>query len=133
MALIRPARSVPDVTVTTIAARDPDRARAFAAKHDVAVVRGSYAEVIDDPDVDAVYIPLPNALHAEWTLAAIAAGKHVLCEKPMTSNAAEAKQVADAARAGGLVVMEAFHYRYHPLAARALALLDTIGPVRHIH
>jgi predicted dehydrogenase len=132
MALIRPARVVPDVTVTAVAARDPARARAFADRHDIPVVHGSYTEVVEDPEIDAVYIPLPNALHAEWTLAAIAAGKHVLCEKPMTSNAGEARRVADAAEASGLVVMEAFHYRYHPLATRALELVDTIGPVRHV-
>jgi predicted dehydrogenase len=133
MALIRPARAVPDVAVTAIAARDPARARAYADRHDIPVVHGSYAELVEDPDIDAVYIPLPNSLHAEWTLAAIAAGKHVLCEKPMTSNAKEAQQVADAAEASGLVVMEAFHYRYHPLAARALELVDTIGPIHHVH
>jgi predicted dehydrogenase len=132
-ALVRPARAVPDVTVTAVAARDPARARAFADRHDIPVVHGTYAELVDDPEIDAVYIPLPNALHAEWTLAAIAAGKHVLCEKPMTSNADEARQVADAAEASGLVVMEAFHYRYHPLAKRALELVDTIGPISHVH
>jgi predicted dehydrogenase len=79
-----------------------------------------------------VYVPLPNALHAEWTLAAIAAGKHVLCEKPMTANAAEARQVSDAADAAGLVVMEAFHYRYHPLMTRALELVGELGAIRHV-
>ncbi len=83
---------------------------------------------------DAVYIPLPNGLHAQWTLAALAAGKHILCEKPFTANADEARQVADAAAGSGLVVMEAFHYRYHPLMARALKLIadGTIGEVRYV-
>jgi predicted dehydrogenase len=133
LALIRPARAVPDVTITAIAARDPDRAREFAARHDIPVVHRSYADLVGDPDVDAVYVPLPNGLHAEWVLAALAAGKHVLCEKPMTANADEARRVAEAAEASGLVVMEAFHYRYHPLVRRALELVGEVGPIRHVH
>jgi predicted dehydrogenase len=117
-ALIRAARGVPEVTVTAVAARDPERARRFAARHRIRRVHPSYQALIDDPAVDAIYNPLPNALHAPWTLRAIAAGKHVLCEKPFTANAAEAAEVAAAAKAAGLVVMEAFHYRYHPLAQR---------------
>jgi predicted dehydrogenase len=126
-ALIEPARAVPEVTVTAVAARDPQRARAFAAKHGVARVHDSYEALIADPDVDAIYNPLPNSLHAPWTLRAIAAGKHVLCEKPFTSNAAEAEQVAAAARASGLVVMEAMHYRYHPLISMIGDRLRQIG------
>ena len=118
MALIRPARRVPGATVTAIAARDRSRAEAFAAKHDIERVHSSYDEIINDPDIDAVYNPLPNGLHAEWTLKAIAAGKHVLCEKPFTANAAEAEEVAGAAEKSGLIVMEAFHYRYHELTRR---------------
>jgi predicted dehydrogenase len=133
LALIRPARAVPDVSITAIAARDPDRAREFAARHDIPVVHRSYADLVGDPDVDAVYVPLPNGLHAEWVLAALAAGKHVLCEKPMTANADEACRVAEAAEASGLVVMEALHYRYHPLVRRALELLGEVGPIRHVH
>jgi predicted dehydrogenase len=131
-ALIRPARAVPDATVTAVAARDVARARAFAGKHGIPRVHLTYAELLADPDIDAVYIPLPNGLHAEWTIAALKAGKHVLCEKPMTANADEAREVAAAAEATGLVVMEAFHYRYHPLVGRVLEALDEIGPVRHI-
>ena len=117
-ALIKPARLMPEVTVTAVAARDPERARRFAAQHGIATVHGSYEELLADPDVDAVYNPLPNSLHAPWTLRAIAAGKHVLCEKPLAANEAEAAEVAAAARSSGLVVMEAFHYRHHPLARR---------------
>ncbi len=126
-ALIKPARQVPEVTVTAVAARDPDRARRFAARHDIAVVHDSYEALIADPDVDAVYNPLPNSLHAPWTLRAIAAGKHVLCEKPFTSNEAEAAEVAEAAKSAGLVVMEAFHYRYHPLARRMQEIVAGAG------
>ncbi|HEU5033917.1 MAG TPA: Gfo/Idh/MocA family oxidoreductase [Mycobacteriales bacterium] len=134
VALVRPAQRVPGVAVTAVAARDPRRAATFAAKHGISRVLPSYADLLADPDIDAVYNPLPNGLHAEWTLAAIAAGKHVLCEKPFTSNAAEAEQVADAADASGLVVMEAFHYRYHALAERmrAIAHGGALGDIRSV-
>ncbi|WP_248960947.1 Gfo/Idh/MocA family protein [Sphaerisporangium perillae] len=132
-ALIKPARAVDGVQVTAVAARDRSRAEAFATKHGIPVVHGTYASLLADPAIDAVYNPLPNALHAEWTLRAIEAGKHVLCEKPFTSNAAEARTVADAAEKSGLVVMEAFHYRYHPLMERALEIVRTeLGEVRHV-
>jgi predicted dehydrogenase len=117
-ALMKPARVVDGVDVAAIAARDRRRAEAVAAKYGIATVHDSYADVVADPSLDAVYIPLPNGLHARWTVAAINAGKHVLCEKPFTANAAQARDVADAAKGAGVVVMEAFHYRYHPLARR---------------
>jgi predicted dehydrogenase len=133
-ALIKPAHHIPEVTVAAVAARDPERARRFAAKHRIRRVHDSYQDLIDDPAVDAVYNPLPNSLHAPWTLRAIAAGKHVLCEKPFTANAAEAAEVAAAAGASGLVVMEAFHYRYHPLARRMREVVAAgeIGPLRYL-
>jgi predicted dehydrogenase len=123
-ALMRPARVVDGVQVGAIAARDRRRAEAFAARHGVPTVHDSYAAVLADPSLDAVYIPLPNGLHARWTLAALEAGKHVLCEKPFTANAAQARQVAAAAEGSGLVVMEAFHYRYHPLARRMAEIVS---------
>ena len=101
-----------------MAARDMSRAEAFAAKHGVPRVFGSYEALIADPDIDAVYNPLPNGLHGRWTKAAIAAGKHVLCEKPFTANAAEAREIAELAANSDRVVMEAVHYRYHPMALR---------------
>src|SRR3954453_6651526 len=116
-AILRPAREVDGGDVVAIAARDRDRAQAFATKHRIARVHDSYSSLLDDPDIDAVYNPLPNGLHGRWTIAALEAGKHVLCEKPFTANAAEAEEVAAVARRTGLVVMEAFHWRYHPLAA----------------
>ena len=133
-ALVRPAAKVPEAVVTAVAARDPERARRFAAKHGVPTVHAGYQELLDDKDVDAVYNPLPNALHARWTLSALAVGKHVLCEKPFTANAVEARAVADAASASGLVVMEAFHYRYHPMATRMREILDSgeLGTVRSV-
>ena len=136
-ALIRPAASNPEVIVEMVAARDRARADSFAARHGIARVADTYEAVVSDPDVDAVYIPLPNSLHAPWTLAALAAGKHVLCEKPFTSNAAEAVTVAEAAAAAadrGLVVLEAFHYRYHPLAHRMREIVESgeLGRLHHL-
>jgi predicted dehydrogenase len=124
-ALIKPARNVSDAEVVAVAARNGSRAQAFAAKHGVGRVHGSYADLIADPEIDAIYNPLPNGLHAEWTIAALEAGKHVLCEKPFTANAKEAEDVAAVASRTGLVVMEAFHYRYHPLAHRMRAIVDS--------
>jgi predicted dehydrogenase len=133
-ALVKPARAVAGVEAAAVAARDRSRAGAFAARHQIPVVHDSYASLLADPSLDAVYIPLPNGLHAEWTLAALKAGKHVLCEKPFTANAAQAREVAAAAEGSGLVVMEAFHYRYHPLAQRMaeLARDGELGPIRRV-
>ena len=123
-ALIRPARANPEVTVEAVASRDPARAARFAAKHAIPAVRQHYDELINDPGIDAVYIPLPNSLHARWTIRALEAGKHVLCEKPLTSNADEARQVAETAERTGRALMEAFHYRYHPLAGRLREIVE---------
>ncbi len=133
-ALVKPAREIAHVEVTAVAARDPARAAEFAKKHGIPRTLDSYQALIDDPDLDAIYNPLPNGLHAEWTLKAIAAGKHVLCEKPFTSNAREATEVAAAATAAGVVVTEAFHYRYHPLAERmrSIAHSGELGDLREI-
>ncbi len=137
-ALLAPARSRAGVSVDVVAARDRSRAVAYATRHGIPRVVDDYEAVVTDPDLDAVYIPLPNSLHAEWTLAALEAGKHVLCEKPFTANATEAAQVAAAAdrslRQDGLVVMEAFHYRYHPLAHRMRQIVDSgeLGALRHV-
>jgi predicted dehydrogenase len=133
-AMIRPARNSGEVEVVAIAARDRSRADAFAAKHGVPRVFDSYAELLADPEIDAVYNPLPNGLHAEWTIAALEAGKHVLCEKPFTANAEEAEAVAAVATRTGLVVMEAFHYRYHPLAHRMREIVESgeLGTIERI-
>ena len=131
-ALLGPAASVPEVTVAGVASLNRSRAMAYAQEHQIPVAYDGYHALLEDPDIDAVYIPLPNSLHGPWTLTAIAAGKHVLCEKPFASNALEAGQVADAAAAAGLVVMEAMHYRYHPLIRRLVEVTGELGPVRHI-
>jgi predicted dehydrogenase len=133
-ALVRPAAETPGVEVAAVAARDRGRAEAFAAKHRIPRVFDSYDALLDDPEIDAVYNPLPNSLHCEWTLRALDAGKHVLCEKPLASNAEEALRMQQAAERTGLVLAEAFHWRYHPLAARMKAILDSgqLGPLRHV-
>ena len=123
LAIIKPAQRVAGARVTAIAARDRSRAEAFATKHGIPQVHSSYDDIVNDPEIDAIYNPLPNGLHAEWTLKAIAAGKHVLCEKPFTANAAEAEKVADVADASDRVVMEAFHYRYHEMTRRIRTLV----------
>ena len=116
-ALIKPAAGHPEVEVVAVAARDRAKADAFATKHGIGRVHDRYEDLLADPGVDAVYNPLPNGLHGRWTIAALEAGKHVLCEKPFTANADEALEVEAVADAHpDLVVMEAFHYRYHPFA-----------------
>jgi len=133
-ALIRPARAVPGAWVVAVAARDPGRARAFAQRHGLLRVHETYEDLIQDPELDAVYIPLPNSLHAQWSIRALQAGKHVLCEKPMAANAEQAQQMAAVAAQTKRVLAEAFHYRYHPLAARIKAIVDSgeLGTVRHL-
>jgi predicted dehydrogenase len=133
-ALIKPAEANDEVVVAAVAARDGERAQAFAAKHHIARVHDSYEALIADPDLDAIYNPLPNSLHGRWTRAALAAGKHVLCEKPFTANAAEAREIADIAAKSDRVVMEAFHYRYHPLALRMEQIIASgeLGKLEHV-
>jgi len=133
-ALVKPAREVDGVEVVAVAARDRSRAEKFAAKHGIPRVLDSYDAIVTDPEIDAIYNPLPNGLHGVWTERALAAGKHVLCEKPFTANAEEAQSVADAAAATDRVVMEAFHYRYHPVAQRMIDVVagGEIGDLRHV-
>lgn len=133
-ALVHPIASEPQAVIWSIAARDRGRAEAFAAAHGIRGVADDYQAVIDDPDVNVIYNPLPISMHHEWTLKALAAGKHVLCEKSFASNAAEAREMADAAREAGLVVMDAFHYRYHPVFVRTVELLRSgrIGTIEHV-
>ncbi|MBJ7260690.1 MAG: Gfo/Idh/MocA family oxidoreductase [Acidimicrobiia bacterium] len=133
-ALIKPARRIAGVEVVAIAARDRSRAENFAQKHSIATVHDSYEALLADGDIDAVYNPLPNGLHGRWNLAAIQAGKHVLSEKPFAANAEEAKLVALAATNSSVVVMEAFHYRYHPYIERVLEIISSgeLGTIRRI-
>lgn len=134
MALIRPARHVDRAEVVAVAARDRGRAERFAAKHRVPRVHDRYDDVIEAPDVDAVYVPLPNGRHAEWATRALEAGKHVLCEKPLTANASQAREVAAAAQRADRVLMEAFHWRYHPMARRMVEIVagGELGDIRRV-
>ncbi|MFJ8463573.1 Gfo/Idh/MocA family protein [Streptomyces swartbergensis] len=131
--LIDPARATGHRLVA-VAARDRARAEAFAAEHGVERVADSYAELVADPEVDVVYNPLANGLHGPWNLTALAAGKHVLSEKPSASNAGEAVEVREAAARAGTVFMEAFHYLFHPVTRRLHELLDSgeLGELRHV-
>lgn len=109
-AIQRAARS----RVVAVASRDSERARAYAAELSIPTVYGTYEELLADPDVDAVYIPLPNHLHAEWAMAAARAKKHVLCEKPLALNAADAARMVAVAEQEEVLLAEAFMYRLHP-------------------
>lgn len=131
--LIGPARATGH-RVVAVAARDRSRAEAYAAEHGVERVAGSYTELIADPEVEVVYNPLANGLHGPWNLAALAAGKHVLSEKPSASNAEEAAEVREAAAKAGTVFMEAFHYLFHPVTRRLHEVLASgeIGELRHV-
>lgn len=130
--LLRPARQVPGAEVTAVASRTPARAAKYAAAHGIPHVHQDYAALLADDTVDAVYLPLPTGLHGAWTRAALAAGKHVLCEKPLCANESETTEVAEAAAGTGLVVAEALHYRYHPLLARVRDILDS-GELGALH
>lgn len=132
-AIVGPAQELGHRLVA-VAARDPQRAQTFAEKYNVERVLAAYQDVIDDPEVDVVYNPLANSLHAPWNLAAVNAGKPVLTEKPFARNRAEAREVAEAAQAAGITVLEGFHYLFHPATRRALELADdgTLGDLEHV-
>jgi predicted dehydrogenase len=134
MALTWPAKKVPEIQVTAVAARDPQRAEKFARKNHIPRVHKTYQDLFEDPEIDAIYNPLPNGLHAEWTIKALRAGKHVLCEKPFSSNAKEAIEMANAAKETGKVLYEAFAYRTHPLTAHMKQVMHNgeIGKIQKI-
>lgn len=121
-------------TLLAVASRDGDRARDFAREAGIPHHHGSYEDLLADPLVEAVYIPLPNRLHREWTVRAAQAGKHILCEKPLAMDAAECMEMQAAADAHGVLLMEAFMYRFHPRTDRLLDMVraGTIGRVRNI-
>jgi predicted dehydrogenase len=121
-------------TVHAIASRSLQAADAAAARLRIPRAYGTYRELLEDPDIEAVYIPLPNNLHPEWTKAAAAAGKHVLCEKPLAVTSAEAREMIDACDEAGVLLMEAFMYRLHPMWLKTRELVDSgaIGELRSI-
>ena len=131
-AVLNPAAASPAADVVAVASRDAARAQAYAQEHGIERAYGSYAELLADPDVEAVYISLPNSMHVEWTLRALEAGKHVLCEKPFDRHAEAVARCFDAADEAGLVLMEAFMYRHHPQTKRLAELLaeGAIGELR---
>jgi D-xylose 1-dehydrogenase (NADP+, D-xylono-1,5-lactone-forming) len=124
----------PAVSVVAVGSRSSDSAREFAERFEIPRAHGSYEELLADDEVEAIYIPLPNGLHVEWTLAALAAGKHVLCEKPLSPRAEEVERCFDAAEQAGLVLSEAFMWRHHPQAERLVSLVreGAIGELRLI-
>jgi predicted dehydrogenase len=134
LALVQPCKDEPKAGIHVVTARSRARADEFASEHDIPHVVNTYQEVVDHPDINAVYVPLPITAHKEWTLKALAAGKHVLCEKSFAANASEARNMAEAAEGTGLVLMDAFHYRYHPLFSRAreIYLSGVLGSVDQV-
>lgn len=122
------------VTIVAVASRDADKAAAFAAAQGIARHHASYEALLADPGVDAVYIPLPNSLHAEWAIKAAEAGKHVLCEKPLALGRAEAQAMFDAARRNRVMLLEAYPWWFQPQTGDMLALLQqgAIGELRSV-
>ncbi|MBV9100495.1 MAG: Gfo/Idh/MocA family oxidoreductase [Candidatus Dormibacteraeota bacterium] len=129
-ALIPAMLAARNASPVAIASRDVDRARGMAGSHGIRAAHANYESLLDDPSVDAVYIALVNSAHREWTLRALDAGKHVLCEKPLGVNAEETRDMARAAQRAGRTLMEAFMYRFHP---RMRALRESAGQVRSLH
>ena len=126
-----PAIGESDHTALAIASRDAARAERVAREHGIPRAYGSYEELLADDDLDAVYNPLPNGLHAEWSRRAADHGKHVLCEKPLASDTEEARALFDHCRERGVTLMEAFMYRFHPRTERAIEIVEhELGPVQ---
>ena len=132
LAVLEGARAAAGVEFVAIASRDSARAEAYAHEHGLARAHGSYEALLADDGIDAVYIPLPNSLHHEWTLRALAAGKHVLCEKPYTRHGVEVEEAFDLAERNGLILSEAFMWRHNPQTARFIELLPEIGELQTI-
>jgi len=127
-------QQAPNILVRAVASRDARRAQAFAHALSIPKAYGCYEDLLADPEVDAVYIPLPNSLHCQWTVKAAQAGKHVLCEKPLAASAREADEMIAACEANHVLLMEAFMYRFHPQNEHVLGLIQdgAIGPVRMV-
>jgi len=133
IALVIPAQLTGQHLVA-IAARSRDRAAEQASQYGVERVLDSYRDVVEDPDIDVIYNPLPNGLHGPWNVEALRAGKHVLSEKPSASNSEEARRVRDVAASSSGRFMEAFHYRYHPVMKRMIELAGSgeLGTINHV-
>jgi predicted dehydrogenase len=124
-ALVYPCMNEPLARISVIAARDRGKAEAFAAAHHIRTVCDSYSDVVNHEKINALYNPLHISAHHPWTISALNAGKHVLCEKSLACNAAEAREMNQVAKDKRLVLMDAFHYRYHPLFARMKNIVDS--------
>ncbi|SMO60694.1 Predicted dehydrogenase [Saccharicrinis carchari] len=133
--IVLPLKNTKYCKIYGIASRNPKKAEAFAQKFDIEKVYADYQELIEDPIIDFVYIPLPNHLHLEWVVKAAEAGKHILCEKPIALNAQEAMQCIEAAQKNKVQLMEAFMYKFHPLWIYAKEVITTnqIGRIMYIH
>jgi predicted dehydrogenase len=130
--ITEPAKKVDTVTVSAIAARNIQKAEQFAQKHNIPTVHTSYDAMLSDNDIDLIYVPLPNSLHHQWTIKALEAGKHVLCEKPIASNRDEAEQMAKVAENTGKKLIPAFHYRFHPAIQFIKDSMNEIGDLQHM-
>jgi predicted dehydrogenase len=132
--ILNPAKDNREVVVAAVASRDQPSADEFAAKHGIPKAYGSYEALIDDPDLDAIYVLVPTSMHGKWTKSALAAGRHVLVEKPFTANAAEAQEIADLDAKSDRVVMEAIQFRHHPLTRRVEQIIASgeIGRLRRV-
>ena len=128
----RGARRSDRVEFVAVGSRTAERAEAYARSHDVPRAHGSYEALLDDPDVEAVYIALPNSLHHEWTMHALRAGKHVLCEKPYSTRVGDVEEAYDLADSRDLILSEGFMWRHHPQAAALKALLPELGELQTI-
>ncbi len=133
--VVTPANAAPEVDLYAVASRSRDKARSTAEQFGIPVHYGAYEELLDDAAVEAVFITVPNHLHLEWIKKAADAGKHILCEKPLTLTAAEAREAADYAAECRVMLMEAFMYRFHPqwVRVRELVMTGHIGDIRAIH
>ena len=130
--VVRGARRSDRLAFVAVGSRTQERADTYASSHDVPRAHGSYEALLADPDVEAVYISLPNSLHHEWTMHALRAGKHVLCEKPYSTRVEDVEEAYDLAEAGNLVLTEGFMWRHHPQAAALKALLPQLGELQTI-
>lgn len=127
-----PAIRATDHELLAVASRDQGRAETFASEHTINRAYGSYEALLEDEDIEAIYNPLPNSLHAEWTAEAADHGLHVLCEKPLGVDATESREMGDYCDDREVTLMEAFMYRYHPRTQRAVELADTFDDIRSV-
>ena len=130
--IVEGARAAEDAQIVAVGSRDLARAQAYASENGIERAHGSYEDLLADPEVDAVYIPLPNSMHVPWSVRALAAGKHVLCEKPLSRDPARVAEAFDAASRAGRVLMEAFMWRFHPQTDELVRLVraGAVGDVR---